>query len=350
MPAQRVVFGVGALERAPEVLGSLGAEHPLLIASGSAKAFADDLARRFGPGVAGRVHEVVQHVPEALVDAALAQAREGRADSVVTVGGGSATGLGKAVAVATGVPLVAVPTTYAGSEMTGVYGITGEHKVTGRDDRALPRAVVYDPALTISMPAATTAASGLNAMAHLVESVYAQRRSPLTTLVAAEGVRVLAPALRSAVRQPADIDARAAALYGAFLGGWTMNVAGTSLHHTLCHVIGGTYRLSHADTHAALLPHVVAFVEAAVPERLSAIADALSSGRAATGLTALARDLGAPTSLAAIGMPESGLDEAAERAAAAVGDRSPRRVDAQTIRRLLGAAHAGREPGAFEAP
>jgi alcohol dehydrogenase class IV len=348
MPAQRVVFAAGAIDRAPDILGSLDRDRPLLIASASAKELADDLARRLGPALAGRVHEVVQHVPDSNADSATAQAREGRADSVVTVGGGSATGLGKAVAVALDVPLIAVPTTYAGSEMTAVYGITGQHKVTGRDDRALPRAVIYDPLLTTTMPAHTTAASGLNAVAHCVEAVYAPSRSPLTSLVAEEGAGLLATALRQAVREPEDLDARTSALYGAFLGGWVMNIAGTSIHHTMCHAVGGTYRLSHADTHAVLLPHVVAFVEAAVPERLCGIAEALGADTAAAGLSTLAADVGAPTSLAAIGMPESGLDEAARRAAAAVADKSPRPVDAQSLRRLLGDAYAGRAPGSFD--
>jgi maleylacetate reductase len=343
-PAQRVVFAAGAFDRAPEILGALEVSRPLLIASRSAKEFADDLAGRLGPSVAGRVHEVVQHVPDVLAETATAQARDGRADAVVTIGGGSATGLGKAVAVALDVPLVAVPTTYAGSEMTAVYGVTGEHKVTGRDDRALPRAAIYDPLLTSTMPAHTIAASGLNAVAHCVEAVYAPSRSPLTTLVAEEGAGLMATALRQAVRQPGDLDARVSALYGAFLGGWVMNIAGTSLHHAMCHTVGGTYRLSHADTHAVLLPHVVAFVEAAAPESLRGIAHALGADTAATGLSSLATDIGAPTSLAAIGMPERGLDEAAERAVAAVADKSPRPVDFDSLRRLLRDAYAGRAP------
>jgi maleylacetate reductase len=349
MPRQRVVFAVGAVERIPQVVEALGSSRLLLISSGSAKSTADDLARDLGAVVASRVHEVVQHVPETLADSASTLARDTGADGIVSLGGGSATGLGKAVAVATGLPLVAVPTTYAGSEMTAAYGVTGEHKVTGRDERALPHAVVYDPALTTTMPAGTTAASGLNAVAHCVEAVYAPRRSPLTTLAAEAGVRALAAALPRAVDEPDDVSARSSAMYGAFLAGWVMNIAGTSLHHTLCHVVGGTYRVSHAGVHAVLLPHVVAFVEPAVGDALQPIAAALAAPSAGAGIARLARDLRAPSSLAEIGMPETGLDESAERAVAAVGDRSPRPIDLDTIRRLLADAHAGRPPGSFEA-
>jgi maleylacetate reductase len=295
------------------------------------------------------VHEVVQHVPEALAESAGMLARDTQADGVLTIGGGSATGLGKAVAVATGLPLVAVPTTYAGSEMTAVYGVTGTHKVTGRDPRALPKAVLFDPRLTLAMPPATTATSGLNALAHCVEAVYAPHRSPLTTLAAEAGARALASSLRRVVPVPDDLAARADALYGALLAGWVMNIAGTSVHHRICHVIGGTFRLPHAEVHAVLLPHVVALVEPAIPERLRGIAGSLGSERATGGVAALGRDLGAPTSLRSLGMPEDGLDAAADLAAAAVVDDSPVPLDAEVLAGLLRDAYAGRTPGAHRA-
>ena len=345
MLPQRVVFGVGSLDRLPDELESLALRRVLLVASASAKAFADGVADRLGPWVAARIHEVRQHVPEAAAAAARDLVAEHDADGVVTIGGGSATGLGKAVAVETGLPLVAVPTTYAGSEVTPVYGVTGEHKRTGRDPRALPALVVYDARLTTRMPAHVTATSGLNAIAHCVEAMYASGANPVTTLTAQEGIRVLAASLPRVIDSPDDLAGRDDALYGAYLAGSAMAAAGTALHHTLCHLIGGTFGLDHGDLHAVLLPHVAAFNASSAPDAMASISRALGSEDAAAGLADLASTLGAPRSLAALGMPEDGLDDAAERAVTAIGDRNPRPVDRASLRRLLDDAYAGRPPG-----
>lgn len=343
MPAQRVVLGVGVLDRTRDLVAGLGCSRPLLVASPSARTWADALAADLAP--VARSDEVAQHVPDELARTATRLAEAAGADVVVTLGGGSATGLGKAVAVATGLPLVAIPTTYAGSELTSVYGTTGRHKVTGRDQRALPKVVVLDPRLSVSMPPSTTATSGLNALAHCVEAVYAPGRSPLTTPVAEAGARALAHALPRAVATPDDLDARGEALRGAMLAGWVMNLAGTSLHHKLCHVLGGSYRLPHAGVHAVLLPHVVALVERGRPEPLRGIAAALGTERAAAGIAALATDLAAPTTLAELGLARTDLDEAAGLAAAEVRGNSPVPVDEPTLRELLDDAYAGRAPG-----
>src|SRR5262245_29822876 len=186
---QRVVFGAGRLDDVPGEVEVLGLRRVLLVATRSAKSAADGMSDRLGSAVAARISDVVQHVPEADASSAVELVEQSRADGVVTVGGGSATGLGKAVAVATGLPIVAVPTTYAGSEATSVYGITGEHKRTGRDPRALPRVVVYDPLLTTGMPPRLSAASGMNALAHCVEALYSKDADPITSALAAEGIR-----------------------------------------------------------------------------------------------------------------------------------------------------------------
>lgn len=346
MLPQRVVFGVGSFDRLANELETIGLRRVLVLASTSAKPFADDLSERLGAQVAGRMHEARQHVPEALAAQARQLAVDSGADGLVSIGGGSATGLGKAVAVTTGLPLVAVPTTYAGSEVTPVFGVTGEHKETGRDQRVLPRLVIYDARLTTAMPRHVTATSGLNAVAHCVEALYAPGANPVTSLIAKEGLRVLADALPRACDSPDDLSARDDALYGAYLAGSAMAVAGTALHHTLCHVVGGTYGLGHGDVHAVLLPHIAAYNATAAPEALGRVARVLGSTTAAAGLLDLARILGAPTSLASLGMPEDGLEEVVQRAVVAVGDRNPRRVDAASLRRLLDDAYAGRPPQA----
>ena len=347
---QRVVFGAGRAREMTDEVEALRLRRVLLVATRSAKAAADGLSQRLGPLVAARIHEVVQHVPVADVASTTEVARVAGADAVVTVGGGSATGLGKAVAVETGLPLLAVPTTYAGSEATTVYGVTGEHKTTARSLRALPRVVVYDPELTTGMPPRLTASSGLNALAHAVEAMYAPGANPLTEVLAQEAMRRLADALPVAVDSPADLDARADALLGAYLAGWAMEQAGTALHHTLCHLIGGTYRVDHGDVHAVLLPYVAAYNAPAAPEALARVARALGGSDAASALRELAVALGAPTDLASLGLAGDVLPEVAERAVSAASGRNPRRPEARSLLRLLEDAYAGRAPGDYAEP
>jgi len=341
----RVVFGKGAVGRLPSEVAGLGIERLLIISDAQAKTVGDSIVGALGYRCAGRFTEVRQHVPEALASQARALARDVGADAVLTVGGGSTTGLGKAVVVECGVPLLAVPTTYAGSEMTPIYGITGVHKVTGRDLRALPRVVIYDPELTVSLPPEVSGPSGFNALAHCVEALYTPATNPVIGLMAEDGIRSLARALPVVVDDPADVSARTEALYGAYLAGAALAVAGTALHHKMCHVLGGTFGLVHGDVNAVLLPHVVAFNLAAVPDVIARVAAALGRGNvpheAPAALADLAARIGAPTSLAAIGMPADGLDEAAERAAAETGWSNPRPVDVAVLRQLLQAAYEG---------
>ncbi|HEY7043418.1 MAG TPA: maleylacetate reductase [Nocardioidaceae bacterium] len=341
---QRVVFGRGSVQQVPKLVGDLGMSRVLVLASASATSAADGLAATLGDVVVGRLHEARQHVPEALAGEATRLASDSDADGAVTIGGGSATGLGKAVAVATGVRLVAVPTTYAGSEATPVYGITGTHKKTGRDERALPTAVVYDAELTTSMPAHVTATSGLNAMAHCVEAVYANGANPVTTLMAEEGVRLLARSLPAAVQEPHDVAAREDALFGAYLAGWSMATAGSALHHTLCHVIGGSYDLGHGDVHSVLLPHVAAYNAAAATEPLGRLAGILDASDLASGLLELAKTVGAPMSLVELGMPPDGLGDVVDRTVEAIGGRNPRPVDPTSLGEMLQRAYDGAPP------
>jgi maleylacetate reductase len=352
----RVVFGVGSVGQLADEVAALGLERVLLVVDEASKVVGDRVADDLGERFAGRLDEVRQHVPEELATAARRTAVEAQADGVVTVGGGSATGLGKAIAVdpaaqaASGpgrrVTLVAVPTTYAGSEMTPIYGVTGEHKQTGRDLRALPRTVIYDPVLTVGMPSAITASSGFNALAHCVEGLYAPGTDPIVGLQAVEGVRAMAASLPAAVDHPDDLDARGGALYGAYLAGAVLAVAGTALHHKLCHVLGGTFGLVHGDVNAVVLPHVVAYNAGAAPEAMTAVAVSLDArpGQAAAALRALAERIGAPTSLAALGMPADGLDLAAERAVADTGTTNPRPPDVASLRALLLRAFDGAPP------
>lgn len=344
---QRVVFGAGRVHDVPDEVGRLGLQRVLVVSARSAKPAADELVERLGALVVARVGEVVQHVPEAEVSSAAETAVARGADGTITIGGGSATGLGKAVSLVTGVPLLAVPTTYAGSEATSMYGITGHHKQTGRDPRVLPRVVVYDPLLTTGMTPALTATSGMNALAHCVEALYSNGANPITSTLAVKGIRLLAAALPRAIDSPTDPRPRGDALLGAYIAGWSMETAGTGLHHLVCHAIGGTHRVDHAGVHAVLLPYVAAYNAPAAPEALRRVAEALGATDAAQGLRSLAEHLHAPTDLASLGLPEDALDEVVERVLAADAGRNPRHPDAPSLRRLLDDAFAGRPPGAY---
>jgi maleylacetate reductase len=338
----RVVFGVGALDRLAEEVARQGTRRVLLVASNRV---ADELADRLGDRHAATFSEVVQHVPVEVAERARQLAREVSADTLVAVGGGSAVGLAKAVALDLAIPIVAVPTTYAGSELTTIYGLSRDgRKQTGRDPRVLPTVVLYDPVLTVSLPPEVTGPSGMNALAHCVEAFYGPGANPVSSALAIEGIRALASGLPRAVERPDDLEGRTRALLGAWLAGAALAVAGTGIHHQICHVLGGAFGLDHGGMNAVLLPHTVQFVTPAVPEAMAQVAAALGAADAATGCFELARRVGAPASLAALGMAGSDLDRAAELCAAHLTGR-PRPARAEELRALLGAAHDGQPPG-----
>lgn len=341
----RVVFAAGALARVGDEVARLGAGRVLLIAGASQAQAAAAVRRDLAGRLAGFIGETAMHVPILLAEAARATAREAAADVIVCIGGGSATGLAKAVALDVEIPIVAVPTTYSGSEMTAIWGITeaGE-KRTGRDIRVLPRTVIYDPELTHGLELAIAAPSGINAIAHCVEALYAENANPVTSMMAVEGISAMAGGLRAIARDGGDADGRARALMGAYLAGASLAAAAMGIHHKLCHVLGGAFGLAHAETHTVILPHATAFNRQAAPEAMARIAAALGTVDAACGIHDLAAELGAPLSLAAIGMAEDGLDRAAEMATAAPY-ANPAPVEIAAVRALLGDAYAGRRPG-----
>jgi maleylacetate reductase len=344
VPATRVIFGAGALARVPAEAARLGGERVLLIGTRGAKRYADELAGTLAGRLAARIDEVVMHVPVDVAAAAVARAGEVAADLVVCIGGGSSTGLAKAVAKQAHLPVLAVPTTYAGSEMTPIWGLTeGARKTTGRDRQVLPRTVVYDPVLTVGLPAAVSAASGMNAAAHCVEALYAPAASPVTSLLAEEGLRALAGALPRVVADPSDVDARSDALYGAWLAGSVLGIAGMGVHHKVCHVLGGTYDLPHGGVHSAVLPYATAFNAPFAADAMARAARALGGAEPAGALWDLAAAIGAPTSLAAVGFRRGDADAAAELVAA-VPPQNPRPVDRAGIRDLLVAAYDGNRP------
>jgi len=338
----RVVFGFGAQAGIADEVARLGAERVLLLSSPSATAAADALHAALGD-VALRWTEVAEHVPVDLAERARAAAWDAHIDVIVAIGGGSAIGLAKAIALELGASILAVPTTYAGSEMTPLYGLTGDHKVTGRDARVLPRVVVYDPELTLGLPIATSVASACNALAHCIEGGYGPGANPVTTLSAMEGIRVLTENVPLLARDTRDIDVRSGLLYGAYLAGTVIATVGVGVHHRICHVLGGSYGLAHAASNAVVLPHAIAYNAPAVPDLVRRWGDAMGTSDPAARAFDLAADAGLATSLSALGLPESVLGDVAVRVVEET-PVNPRPVDLPSVSAMLDDAWRGVRP------
>ncbi|MDQ1129800.1 maleylacetate reductase [Microbacterium sp. SORGH_AS_0888] len=338
---QRVLFGTGrAAEHAAAAIDGLGARRVLLIGGAAVRALADTIAE--SAPVVARIDEVVQHVPVENGRAAVELAERAGIDAVLTIGGGSSTGLGKIVARDTRLPIVAIPTTFAGSEATDVWGQTeGERKTTGTDGSVLPKVIVYDASLSVSLPAHLAIASGLNAVAHAVDGFWAPRADPINTALGTEGIRVLFPGLRALHARPDDIQAREQTLYGAYLAAVAFASAGSGMHHKICHVLGGAYGLSHAEMHAIVLAYVTAFNAPAAPDAAARVSSALGGAPAAAGLYELRESLGVAGSLAELGLRERDIPEAARLATAAIPASNPRPFDVSDVEGIIRAAWAG---------
>jgi maleylacetate reductase len=338
---QRLRFGSGTSASVlAEEVTRLGGCRVMVIAAVAEAA----LAQRITEGLpVVLVHnEVVMHVPVPVAERARVAARQHDVDVIISVGGGSTTGLAKAIALTAGLPIIAVPTTYAGSEATHVWGLTeGERKSTGMDPRVLPRVVVYDPTLTLSLPVELSVASGLNALAHCVDSMWAPRADPINAALAAEGIRALASGLPQIVEDPEGLPGREETLYGAYLSAVAFASAGSGLHHKICHILGGRYDLPHAPTHAVVLPHVLALNGPAAPGAADRIARAFGSATALDGLQALRQRLDAPRALREYGFDEQQIPAAVEAILPSVPDTNPVAVSADDLQRLLHDAWEG---------
>lgn len=353
--AGKVVFGPGSLSQLGAEIEALGAHKALVLCTPEQRASAEQVADLLGTRAAGIFDRAVMHVPIETVRDVRALARQLGADCAVAIGGGSTTGLGKAIALDSGLPILAIPTTYAGSEMTEVYGITEDGmKKTGRDPRVLPRTVIYDPELTLTLPVSLSVTSGINAIAHAAEGLYGVDSNPVMDLMAREGMAALARSLPLIRQSSIDLAARSDALYGAWLCGLVMNNVGMALHHKLCHTLGGTFNLPHAETHTVVLPHALAYNAPNAPQAMAVIADALTGAglaggtlrdvrSAAAAVYDLAQDNGAAVSLKALGMKEADLDKACD-IALQNQYQNPRPLERVGLRQLLQNAFDGRRP------
>jgi len=341
----RVVFGVDSLDTIADEVARLGVAKALVLATPPQRAQAEDVARRLGAAAAGVFAEAEMHVPIEVAARARDEALRLGADACVAVGGGSTTGLGKAIALTYGLPIIAVPTTFAGSEMTPIWGLTEDGlKKTGRDPKVLPKTVIYDPTLIMTLPVSIAGPSGMNAIAHCVEALYAENANPIISMMAEEGIRALARALPVVVSKPDDIEARSDAQYGAWLAGAALGSVGMALHHKLCHTLGGSFNLPHAETHTCVIPHATAYNFAAAPEAMARIARALGNDDPAGAIFDLGVAIGAKMALRDLGMAEADLDRAAD-IAVQNPYYNPQPITRDGIRALLDDAFFGRRPG-----
>ncbi|GAA4777290.1 maleylacetate reductase [Citricoccus nitrophenolicus] len=341
---QRVLFAPGkAAEKLEAEVSRRGAHSIMLIASKAEIEIALGVSSAIE--VALTYTDVAPHVPVEKAEKARAAAAEAGTDLLVCVGGGSTTGLAKAIALTSGLPIVAVPTTYAGSEATNVWGMTeASRKTTGVDDVVLPQTIIYDAELTYSLPAGLSMASGLNALAHCIDSMWAPGSDPINQALATEGIRALSQGLPRIKADPRDRKGREQALYGAYLSAVAFASAGSGMHHKICHVLGGAYNLPHAETHAAVLPHVLAFNAPAAPEAAARIAAAFGAEAAVDGLNALQEAIDAPRALRDYGLAETSILEAVQLILPVVPPTNPRSVTQDALRQLLESAWAGTVP------
>ncbi len=339
----RVIFGFGTTARLPEELARLGKQRALVLATPAQKAEAESLLALLGPAGAGIFAGAAMHTPVDVSELATKQADALSADVLVAVGGGSTIGLSKAIALRTDLPQLVLPTTYAGSEMTPIIGQTENGvKRTRTTLKVLPEVVIYDVEQTLGLPVGMSGTSGMNAMAHAIEALYARETNPIISALAIEAIRSLARALPIIAKVPGDRDARADALYGAWLCGICLGSVGMALHHKLCHTLGGSFDLPHAETHTIMLPHALAYNAPAIPDVMKKLTDVLGTDPSGA-LFDLARAIRAPAALSQIGMPEDGIGKAVE-SAFANPYWNPRPLEKEAITTLITRAHSGERP------
>lgn len=342
----RVVFGNGAIESVGDEVARLGCKRAIVLSTPEQQGSARKLASQLGTVAVGVFPHAIMHTPVEVTARALEAVNEVRADCLISLGGGSTIGLGKAIALRTDLPQIAIPTTYAGSEATPILGETeGGVKRTQRTFKVLPEVVIYDVSLTLTLPKGLSVTSGINAIAHAVEALYAKDANPVISALATQGITALAKALPTITEDAANEEARASALFGAWACGTCLGSVGMSLHHKLCHVLGGTFDLPHAETHTIVLPHALAYNASAVPEAMAILREALGTSEPAAFLFDLAARLGAPVALQQIGMLEQSLPRAVD---IAVGFPywNPRSIERKGIEAVLADAFHGRRPKA----
>ncbi|RFU76049.1 hypothetical protein TARUN_6186 [Trichoderma arundinaceum] len=343
--SQRVLFGAGVLAKLGIETAALGCTEPLLLTTPQQARAVQDLTNLLNGHVAGSFTRATMHTPTDVTEEALAYAKTTNADCLVSIGGGSTIGLGKALSLRTGLPHICIATTYSGSEMTPIVGETKNHqKVTRIDRAAIPKVVFYDVSLTLSLPTDMSATSGLNAMAHAVEALYAKDTSPIVGMFALAGIRSLASSLPQVVKNPRSIIFRSEALLGAWFCGKCLAMTTVALHHKLCHVLGGVLNLPHAETHAIILPHALAYTAPDIPQVMKDLAENIphSEGDAIQGLNRLLSKLGIPSGLRDLGMKEEDIGLATDNLMK-TSFWNPRPVNRDSMQKMIRRAWLGEQ-------
>lgn len=344
----RIVFGAGSSAQVAAEVKRLGASRALVVSTPGRSAMAQAAVDALGAQCVGLLPEAVSQVPIELARRARARARELGTDCIVSVGGGASIGMGKAIALDMAVPVIAIPTTYSGSEMTGFCGITIEGvKRMHQSLRMLASCVIFDPELTVGLPVPVSAASALNALAHCVDAMVVASCSPIMAMAAAEGARVIAGAIPAVVRNPQDINARTELMYGGYLSGAAL-AGGFALQHGVAHVLGGSFNVAHGTSHALVLPHAAAHHAAQVPQMMEPLARAmgLKTGDLGAGIFDLLASLQLPTSLKELGFKEQDLDRVAQISIETDNGENPYPVTLAAVRRMLDNIYHGTRPPA----
>ncbi|MET0450479.1 MAG: maleylacetate reductase [Mycobacterium sp.] len=353
----RIVFGPGTAARLGDEIDRLGARRALIVTTPGRAGMGDGFASTIGDRCAGLLPEAVSQVPVEVVQRGVQKAAGRGADCLIAIGGGAATGLCKGIALETGMPIIAVPTTYSGSEMTGYCGMTADGVKRMRESRRmLASTVIYDAELSISLPPATSASSAMNALAHSVDAVYLPSLSPLLVPAAVEGARVVTEALPILLANPGDLAARNEMLYGAYLCGAALT-GGFAIQHAIAHMLGGSYGVEHGTAHAVVLPYVTEHLLRHAAGPLGRIARAVGTDDLAGHIWDLVHDAGLPTRLADVGFGPQDEDRAVVIATTADGPAAgpdvhdasragnPAPVTEDAVRAILSAAAAGERPG-----
>lgn len=342
----RVIFGSGTLTRLDELLGELGATRAIVLSTPGRRDLALKVAAQIGARCVGIFDGAVMHTPIETTLQALERVTALGADIVIAIGGGSTIGLGKAIALRTDLPQIAIPTTYSGSEATPILGETvARKKTTQRSPKVQPEVILYDVELTLALPYALSVTSGFNAIAHAVEALYARNGNPVVDFLAERGIAAFATALPALQKDPGDRTARAEAQFGGWACGVCLGSTDMALHHKLCHILGGAFNLPHAEMHTILLPHALAYNAAAAPDAMMRISRALGTADPVAGLVRLLDRLGAPRALKDIGMPSDGIDLAA-KLAVENSYPNPEPLTEIGLRGLLARAFDGQPPAA----
>jgi alcohol dehydrogenase class IV len=333
----KVYFGEVYLTKLPDIIKEIGGKKLFVIASNRTKAIVDDIIQSFGNENITVFSEIIQHVPKTMVEKALAAATKNQSDIIIAIGGGSAIGLAKGVALHTDLSILAIPTTYAGSEMTNTYGISSDGvKTVAKDLKVLPKTVIYIPSLTADMPLSLAATSSMNAMAHLIEAVYAFDINPITYQTALTGIRALKDGMEVLIKAKSLQNANEQLQFGSYLAGKCLCEVSMALHHKLAHTLGGSFGMEHGEVHTVLLPYVLDFQLTSLSLSLkNDLNKSLNTKNPALKLKTLAKQMGAKTTLKAIGFNETDIPKATEIIMGIKAFPNPVNISAQNITALL---------------